>query len=663
MQNNIQFFKTNLMKPLFNKHNIFALYFIMFITSIFAQHAIKDEWKAEKNRTYKSLLEPPSSNLQTLLGKYDVSFYKLDIAAERNTTTLSGNVLYKAKVTANQLDTFAFELKSNMIIDSVKINNQLLPLIRKVHEVRVPIILQLNKNQWFETQIYYHGTPSQGGFFSGIGTGSMGGKNMTWTLSEPSNAKDWWPAKQILEDKADSVYVFITTSSENKVGSNGKLANVSTLQNGKKRYEWKTYYPINYYLISFAISDYLEYNIYAHPQGFNDSILIQNYIPSQSYLNSYKSQIDATKNLVELYSDAFGLYPFWKEKYGHSVAPIGGGMEHQTMTTIANFGYELVAHELAHQWWGDNVTCATWNDIWINEGFATYSEYIAYEKTNNLVQAKNWLIETQQNASSSPSGSVFIPLTETLTDSRIFSGRLSYNKGACIIHGIRYVINNDFIFFKSLKDFQTEFKDSVATGEDFKYIVERNSGIQFDNYFNEWYYGEGYPNYTINCYVSTDSLKIQISHTGMVASTPLFTTPITLKLYTGTKDTIVRFAINSNNNTFTIPFHYNLINVEVDPNNDIIEKVSDINILGINKYANCLNAMVYPNPVIDEFTIELPLFKKYNVSVTNTAGMSVWHEEINNKYITINTDKWKQGVYLLNISDDKSNCIKKILKM
>lgn len=651
------------MKPLFNKRIIFALVSFLSITNIFAQQINIDKWKIKENNTFKSVLEPPSSNLQSLLRKYDVSFYKLDIAAERNTTSLSGNVFYKAKVTAVQLDTFAFELKSNMTIDSVKINNQILSFIRTIHEVRVPLTLSISQNQWFDAQIYYHGTPSQGGFFSGIGNGSMYGKSMTWTLSEPSNAKDWWPAKQILEDKADSVYVFITTSPENKAGSNGKLANIITLPSGKKRYEWKTLYPINYYLIFFAVSDYLEYNIYAHPLGLNDSILIQNYIPSQSFLNSYKSQIDATKGLFELYSDVFGLYPFWKEKYGHCMAPIGGGMEHQTMTTLSSFNYELVAHELAHQWWGDNVTCATWNDIWINEGFATYSEYIAYEKTNNLVLAKNWLIETQQNASSSSTGSVYIPLSEALTDSRIFSGRLSYNKGACIIHGLRYVINNDSIFFKSLRDFQIEFKDSVATGEDFKYIVERNSGIQLDNYFNEWYYGEGYPNYTINCFIKPDSLKIQISHTGVVASTPLFTTPITLKLFTDIKDTLLRFAINSNNETYTIPFQYNLLNVEVDPNKDIIEKVSDINILGKNKFSNCLNALVYPNPVIDEFTVELPYFKKYNVSITNTAGMNIWQEEINNKYITINTDKWKEGIYLLNISDDNSNCIKKIVKM
>jgi len=112
-------------------------------------------------------------------------------------------------------------------------------------------------------------------------------------------------------------------------GSNGKLVNTVPVEGGKTRYEWRSYYPIDYYLISIAVVDYQDYSIYAHPAGLNDSILIQNFIYYQiSYLEQNKELIDETATLIELFSDLYSMYPFANEKYGHCVAPMGGAMEH-----------------------------------------------------------------------------------------------------------------------------------------------------------------------------------------------------------------------------------------------------------------------------------------------------------------------------------------------
>ncbi len=232
-------------------------------------------------------------------------------------------------------------------------------------------------------QIYYHGSPPEGGFFSGVTTdySSAWQKHVTWTLSEPFSAKSWFPVKQVLEDKADSVWVFLTTASTNKVGSQGLLTNVVDVGNNKVRYEWKSSYPIDYYLISFSVADYMDYSIYAHPEEMDtDSLLIQNYIYNNpENLAGKKPDLDNTAEIMELYCNLFTLYPFYKEKYGHCETQLGGGMEHQTMSTMGNFSFHLVAHELGHMWFGDNVTCATWSDIWINEGFATYTDCLAHE--------------------------------------------------------------------------------------------------------------------------------------------------------------------------------------------------------------------------------------------------------------------------------------------
>ncbi len=206
-----------------------------------------------------------------------------------------------------------------------------------------------------------------------------GKKMLPGLCSEPFAAKDWWPNKQVLTDKADSVWVFLTTSPNEMAGSQGLLTNVTVLDNNQLRYEWKSNYPIAYYLISFAVSDYQEYNIYAKPEGLeNDSILIQNFIYNHpNYLNNYKINIDATAPMIELFSDLYAMYPFKDEKYGHCITQLGGGMEHQTMSTMVVF-IRLGCHELAIC--GLATMLPVLPGVILGErGFATYTDYLANE--------------------------------------------------------------------------------------------------------------------------------------------------------------------------------------------------------------------------------------------------------------------------------------------
>jgi len=235
-----------------------------------------------KSKFYKEqILKSKQINQTPLLFDYDVRFYFLDLKVENNTVSVSGAVSMKASVVAEQLDTFAFELIDQMVIDSILVNGENFDFSRQNNEVFVPLDNPIGQGSDFETKVYYYGTPPTGEFFSGVTSvyDSAWNKSVTWTLSEPFNAREWWPTKQVLSDKADSVWVFLTTSNENKAGSNGLMTNVVSLPDNKVRYEWKSRYPIAYYLISFTVADYQEYNVYAHIDGMNgDSLLIQNYI-------------------------------------------------------------------------------------------------------------------------------------------------------------------------------------------------------------------------------------------------------------------------------------------------------------------------------------------------------------------------------------------------
>ncbi|MDD4374127.1 MAG: hypothetical protein PHG67_09445, partial [Bacteroidales bacterium] len=211
-----------------------------------------------------------------LVHDYDVSFYFLDLSVSSTSIHVGGTVEIHATVVASEMNIFAFELNAALSLEEVIFNGVAAENISWEGDNVLVEISTLQQGETFVATITYGGTPPTGGFFAGITNdySNTWQKNVTWTLSEPFAAKDWWPNKQVLTDKADSVWVYLTTTSNEMAGSQGLLTNVTNLGNNQLRYEWKSKYPIAYYLISFAVSDYQEYNIYAKPEALeNDSIL------------------------------------------------------------------------------------------------------------------------------------------------------------------------------------------------------------------------------------------------------------------------------------------------------------------------------------------------------------------------------------------------------
>jgi len=491
---------------------------------------------------------------------------------------------------------------------------------------------------------------------------------MVYSLSEPFGAKSWFPVKQDLEDKADSCWVFLTTSSENMAGSQGILTAKVDIGLSKTRFEWKSKYPIDYYLISFAVTDYQEYNVYAHPEEMGgDSILIQNFIyDDPQCLAENKAGMDETADMIELFSDLFILYPFHEEKYGHCLTQLGGGMEHQTMTTLGSFGFGLVAHELGHMWFGDNVTCATWSDIWINEGFATYSNYLADEFLNGPDNATAFITWHQDYTMSEPGGSTYIPESQISQENqwRIFNGRLSYSKGASIVHTLRHEIQDDDLFFDVLATFLTDFSGGTATGEDFKATAEAVTGMDFEQFFNQWYYGQGYPIYNFQYYMDGGTFHLNSTQTTSMGVTPLFVMLMDFKLtFYDDTDTLVRFNQTQNFNAFEVYTGKYVKSIEVDPNNWTFEIVDSLLATPEEKELPVFFSLG-PNPVKDVLNIYFlnPSHNQREITLSDISGKTITHIASDNNQIQIDLSSFEKGVYFVRVTDGKHSMVKRVIR-
>lgn len=592
---------------------------------------------------------------------YDVNFYHLNLNAESNSTFISGEVLIRAKATHQALDTLVLELSNIFDIDRITLNGESISYLHQNDQIWVFFPEEIAEDKLFEVKMKYEGTAVSS---NGRGFNSVNSNHGTWisyTLSEPFYSKDWWPCKQDLEDKADSVWVFVSTSKGNKVGSNGLLVHTEELENDKVRYEWKSKYPIAYYLISIAIAEYMEYSFVIENKDGNQ-VFMQNYLyPDSVMYKTQKALIDCTRLQMNLLQEKYGTYPFIDEKYGHSIAPLGGGMEHQTMTTQNSFAFHLTIHEMGHSWFGNQVTCARWNDIWINEGFATYTQYLGLQYLADESMADGFMAAMQSVVMREADGSVYVP-DEFIEDrSRIFSSRLSYYKGAVIIHMIRYLVGQDDLFFSILREFQARFKDKTATGEDFRAVLEELSGQDFKEFFELWYYGEGYPIYDFQWQQNVNNeLKISSSQQSSTNKTPFFPIQFDIRLFfeDGSQE-LLSVEQDQKENEFIIKLDKRLKNILPNPRSQNLMKIQSV-IQGILEPSEI---RLEPNPAIEKCVIRFGNYQPHRIIKIFDAEQKLIIE-LKAEQLTqiLDLSSMASGVYFIQILDGDTSVCKKLVR-
>lgn len=554
-------------------------------------------------------------------------------------------------IALQNISSLTFDLDQNLRIDSIINNNESLQFNRSLNKVSLQLPSVHQNQDRFNFEVYYQGEPIQNGFGSFTTTQRKSGAFELFTLSEPYGAKDWWPCKQSLMDKVDSIDITITCPKEYKSATNGLLYS-EFVEDNSRTMIWKHRYPITTYLVGVAVTDYTRYSEY-WKYNKSDSMEILNFVYPETLADS-KARTPITIEMLELFSNLFTPYPFIKERYGHAQFSWGGGMEHQTMSFMYNFGFGLTAHELAHQWFGNYITLGTWKDIWLNEGFATYLTGLAYEhiQPQYFHQFKKVYLE---NAVSKPDGSILV--NDTTNEARIFSSRLSYAKPALMLHMLRWEIG-DSLFFKSIKNYLHDDKLAFAFAKhkDLVQHFENTADTTLTAFFDQWYRGEGYPIYSTSWQQKNGLVRLNIKQRASHPSVSFYKMHIPISVYCKGKETQLRFHNTYNNQEFNFAFEEKIDSIIFDPHLWLVcKKESPL----YSKYSHQAQFSIYPNPADQYLNLESIGFRASHYRIINSTGQTIKVGQIINNQHHIATTSLNEGVYFLHIEGNTQNTIKK----
>lgn len=494
--------------------------------------------KAQYSPAYNALIQRELRSQQAMLREetpaidaingldYDLVYARLELRINPDTGKyVKGAITTYFKTGKTNFNRITFDMASALLCDSVQYHGVRLSaanVVKQVDTLRITIPSIPNSGTLDSIKVFYKGVPPEVPIWTTTGfvAGSSAGHNYIHTLSEPYSAHTWWPSKsRIAHDKFDSVDIIVSTPSAFRVAANGKR--ISEPVTGAHRLTtWRHRYPISTYQIAIGVAKYIQYPTtpaIVNIGGTNMelyNLLWPNSAQTAAVGNT--TALNRTAEMLSVMSSSFSDYPFKNEKYGHYAFGFGGGMEHNTFSGMHPSTYDVasdwnvIAHELGHQWFGGSVTCGSWRDIWVNEGFARYSEVVYLEgSTDNSLPVtpqehraafKKTALKRTDDATVSTSTIIDEPIyqSDTTSMNTIFNPAVYiYERGAMFISMLRKTVG-DAKFFQALRNYQLDpdLRYKNAYTEDVKRHFEAVSGLDLSEMFQDWVHQSGYPSYS-----------------------------------------------------------------------------------------------------------------------------------------------------------------------
>lgn len=639
---------------------ITQIFFVLLTSFCFSQ---SDD--AEFNRMVESEMKSASSTMSVSVNpntlNYDVTYHELRFTVNPNNATASISGVVSTTFTAlSNMNTITFEMATQLVVSAVTMNSVGLTYSQSANELNINFPATITTGTSATVVITYAGNPPTAN--DAFTRGTHSGTPIIYTLSEPFGARDWWPCKQDLNDKINSFDMYITAPVAYNSVSNG-LEQSRVVVGPNATTHFKHLYPIPAYLIVLNVTNYQVYN----QQGGLGTVAspyfpIINYLYPESNTAATQTQLAVTPTIINLFESLLEPYPFRNEKYGHAQFGWGGGMEHSTVSSMGSFGRGLIAHEMAHQWFGDKITCGTWKDIWLNEGLTEYMSGLVVENLDGAAPFVTWKDNKINNITLTSTGSnLYLNDTQALDVNRIFSGRFTYDKGSMVTNMLRWKLG-DVAFFQALKSYLADpaLAYGYAVTANFKSHLETAYGSSLTEFFNDWVFNLGFPTYDIVAQNwGAGQVKITVNQTQSHASVSFFEMPLEIRLSGSgglTHDVVVNNTTNGQEFIVSVPFA--VTGLVFDPNKHIISR-DNSETLGNDTFDINKAVSVYPVPAENELNIQFPTnFTLYKVEIYNNLGQLLATDNKN----TINTSQLSSGVHFLKIETSEGVFHKNFIK-
>ena len=497
-------------------------------------------------------------------GAIDVQHYGLDLRLDPASRSLRGVVEIRAQLLSSTPTTVALDLASTLTVDAVTVDRKPTNFGRSGEQLLVPV----KEGKALSITVTYHGTPQGNGFtFT-----ERHGQPAISSYGMPFTARQWWPSKDDPADKADTADIAITVPIPLTAASNGKLVATDTNPDGTRTFRWRVGYPIYPDTISVAIAEYtVIQNSYRATNGQVMPLLFYVF-PADA--DKAQRDFSVMPDIMRAHVQRFGEYPFLREKYGVAEFATYSFREHQTLPSYAeklitgdHANDAILAHELAHQWFGNSLSVRDWRHVWLNEGFSTYAAMLWIERQKG---AAAYRAEMSKMAEQDLLGPIFMA---EVTDNRKLFGPATFDKGAWTLHMLRHVLGDEQ-FFTALRAYVDEYSYRNVATEDFRAACERVYGNSLEWFFAQWVYGVSRPTYRVSWTAAKDQLALTIRQ--VQTDAPAFTMPIDVTVTTPSGATRHMIWNDRIEQTFQLPIGGKasaISDVSIDPDGWILKRV------------------------------------------------------------------------------------------